>query len=129
MVEEALEAEGFSDPGILQNYKDGQVFGVVKDLDETWQMHVRGYKDGSLEAEIEISRWHLEHLQDSPLIRRSAHQELGEILHLHGIYYTTNSTFPYQEETPQPPAAVTDWRPIAAILGIAIIGYFMFRSR
>lgn len=128
-VEEILEAEGFIDPGILQNHKDGQIFGLVKDLDETWQMHVRGYKGGGLEAEIEVSRWHLEHLQDGPTIRRPACQELRGILDRYGIYYTTNSTLSYQNETLQTPATLTDWRPLATILGIVLIGFFMFRPR
>jgi hypothetical protein len=60
-VEEALKTEGFV-PTVFQEIKAGQVFELVKNLPDGWQMHVRGFENGRLEAEIEISRWYLEHL-------------------------------------------------------------------
>jgi len=60
-AKEALIKEGFRDT-LLQFWKPGQVFGLVKPLDDTYEIHVRGYQDGTLDAEIEVSREYLEHL-------------------------------------------------------------------
>jgi hypothetical protein len=60
-VKDVLVREGFRDTP-LQIWKPEQVFGLVKPLDDVYEIHVRGYQDGTLDAEIEVSREYLEHL-------------------------------------------------------------------
>ncbi|MEM3448494.1 MAG: hypothetical protein QXP38_06405, partial [Nitrososphaerota archaeon] len=55
-VKSLLMREGFYDPGILQKRKEGQEFGLVKPINELIEVHVRGYKDNTLDAEVELSR-------------------------------------------------------------------------
>jgi len=61
-VKQILLQEGFHDVGILQKRKEGQIFGLAKPLDENLEIHVRGYDDNTLDAEIELSREFLEHV-------------------------------------------------------------------
>jgi hypothetical protein len=60
-VKDVLVREGFRD-ALLQVWKPGQVFGLVKPLDDVNEVHVRDYQDGTLDAEIEVLREYLEHL-------------------------------------------------------------------
>jgi len=61
VVKRILLSEGFYEP-LLQKRKRGQVFGLIKPLNELVEVHVRGYEDGTLDAEVELSREYLEHL-------------------------------------------------------------------
>jgi hypothetical protein len=61
VVRRILLSEGFHEP-LLQGWREGQVFGLVKLLNELVEVHVRGYEDGTLDAEVELSREYLEHL-------------------------------------------------------------------
>ncbi|MEM2282480.1 MAG: hypothetical protein QXH26_02890, partial [Candidatus Hadarchaeales archaeon] len=79
-VRRALLEEGFKFTE-FQHVKPGQYFGLVKDLKRGLQMHVRAFRDGKLEAEIEISRFYLEH----PQWKRPAGEELSRILKRHRI--------------------------------------------
>lgn len=114
-VKRALLDEGF-EPTVLQIVKPGQVFGLVKDISNVWQMHVRGFEDGHLESEIEISRYYLEH----PSTSRPATEELRKILDQHNIQHNWEGQLvaPIQVKT-EPPGTLTDWRPLLAI-GVAI---------
>ena len=81
-VKEVLSLEGFNDT-FLQVRQSGQVFGLVKKLDNIWQMHVRGFNDERLEAEIEVSNDYFEHLDEN--YRRDATPELRQILDAYQI--------------------------------------------
>lgn len=130
MVKKALTSEGFNDT-LFQTQKPDQTFGFVKDIEDVWQMHVRGFKDGHLESEIELRRWFIEHLGPT---RRPATIELIEILDNYGIPYRLVGEHP---ETIywkiEPPESLTDWRPLAVILVIRSIGlaasYFVTREK
>jgi len=114
-VKEALIADGFVDT-ILQIQKPNQVFGLVKKLVYPWEMHARGFSTDQVEAEIEISREYLEHLDDQ--YRRSALEELLVILERYGISYQVEGEFPQQYVTLRPPPHLTPWAPFV-IIGIA----------
>ena len=115
-VENALRSEGFKDT-LLQIWKEGQVFGLVKKIDNVWEMHVRGFKDGHLEAEIEISRDYIEHLDDR--FRRSAISELTEILDKYNIPYKVVGNLKIESKL-EPPSTLTPWKPIVTL--IIIVG-------
>ncbi len=105
-VKEALLKEGFEFTP-FQDIKDEQTFGLVKDIDDEKQMHVRGFKDGYLESEIEISRYFLEH----PHTSRPAAEELKEILDNYGIDYVEETQLKNPGETGRElPSTLNDWR-------------------
>jgi hypothetical protein len=104
-VRRVLREEGFA-PTEFQHVKSGQYFGLVKDLPKGLQMHVRGFSDGRLEAEIEVSRFYLEH----PLHKRPATRELARILKKHGIPYAEEPILRFPEPVRRMPKSRTDWR-------------------
>ena len=112
-VARALSAEGFCDTA-WQLVPEGQVWGQVKDLDDGWQWHVRGFEDGRLESEIEVQRWYVEHLSHPS---RPAIDELTALLDRHGISYAVVGTETQTVSIPPPPQALRDWVSLAIILG------------
>lgn len=105
-VRKALLEEGFEFTA-FQDIKEGQSFGVVKDIDDSKQMHVRGFEDGHLEAEIEVSRYFLEHPETS----KPATEELREILDSHDIEYDEEPQLKSPvEKSIDVPSTLTDWR-------------------
>lgn len=85
---QALLAEGFrSTP--MQYRKRDQVFGLVKPHGDRLQIHVRAFRSGVIESEVELSNRYIEHLW-SP--RRSAHAEIARILEKHGLDTKTINT-------------------------------------
>jgi hypothetical protein len=115
-AKEALIKEGFSDT-LLQIWKPGQVFGLVKPLDDVNEVHVRGYQDGTLDSEIEVSREYLEHL-----IYGSYPYDhyLMEILKKHNIPHKVVKPIESAQKPPKP-ATLIPWKPlllIAAVVGV-----------
>ena len=43
-VKQALIEEGFRDT-LLQIQKPNQIFGLVKKIDDIWELHFRGFED------------------------------------------------------------------------------------
>ncbi|HLF16565.1 MAG TPA: hypothetical protein VI796_03935 [Candidatus Thermoplasmatota archaeon] len=77
-----LLAEGFKREPLKQYRKAGQVWGVIRQEPDDLQTHVRAFKDGRLESEVELSNRYLQHFWSH---RRSAHPEVKEILARHGM--------------------------------------------
>ena len=77
-----LLAEGFKRDPLRQARKPGMVWGVVRQEPDDMQIHVRAFKDGRLETEVELSNRYVQHLWSH---RRSAHPEVKEILARHGM--------------------------------------------
>ena len=124
VVEEILRKEGFEDT-ILQTWKPGQVFGLVKKLNFPWEMHVRGFEDGHLEAEIEVSRDYLEHLDDR--YRRSAGHELSLLLSKHRIPHTLEHSGNVKLEL-ESPKTLTPWKPFAALGMMIFVTYLLSKK-
>ena len=123
-VKGALTQEGFRDTS-FQTIKPGQVFGLVRKLNEVWEMHVRGFVDGRLESEIEVSRDYIEHLNDNH--RRDATPELRQILDTHHIPYHFPGIRSQMESILSLPRQVTPWKPVlVAILGL--LGLFILAT-
>lgn len=124
-VKETLIQEGFSDT-TLQTIKPGQVFGLIRKLDNVWEMHVRGFSDGRLESEIEISRDYFEHLNVN--YRRAATLELMQILDAYQIPYQSKGSLPQMEVTLLPPEQLTPWKPIVTIIALAVFLIWLGRQ-
>ncbi len=82
VVADALVAEGYEHT-VLQVFAPGQVFGLVKPIDDMWEYHVHGYVDGRLKCEVELSRRYLQHVSND--YRADAGGHLVELLEAAGI--------------------------------------------
>ena len=116
-VKQVLIEEGFRDTR-LQIQKPNQIFGLVKKINNMWEMHFRGFEDGRIEPEMEVSRDYLEHLDDR--YRRAAINELTEILDSHNIPYKRTGETQLDLRIERP-STLTEWKPFLN-LGILFIG-------
>jgi hypothetical protein len=116
-VKKVLIEEGFSDTR-LQIQKPDQIFGLVKKINNIWEIHFRGFEDGHLEPEMEVSRDYLEHLDDR--YRRPAINELTEILDNYNIPYkkTDETQLDLRIECP---STLIEWKPLLD-LSVLFIG-------
>jgi hypothetical protein len=60
-----LQRTGFAEP-MFQEWKTGQRFGLSRPISSLLEWHVRGFADGMLDSEVEISRNWLQHLVARP---------------------------------------------------------------
>ena len=120
--EEVLRGEGFRDT--LQIVEENQVFGLAKNLNRIWQIHVRVYSDGRVKAEIE-PRWvYLEHLITPSY---PAHSWLNSFLRKHTIGFEQKNPTPLECLHPniKIPLSLTDWRTLSEkfFLKLFVKGY------
>jgi hypothetical protein len=81
-------------------------------------MHVRGYDDGSLDSEVELSREYLEHPFDcKPLCG-----PLLELLARHGIPFSMTRPLPSDPGVVSVPERLTPWKPLALLAGVVLGG-------
>jgi hypothetical protein len=123
-VKRILLNEGFRDARFLQTWKDGQVFGLVKPLNDLLEVHVRGYVDNTLDAEVELSREYLEHPYDV----KPFYGYLVDILRRHDVPYEIVKALPPNPQHVQVPKNPTRWKPLmlsALIISCGTILYFL----
>lgn len=130
-LEDVLVQRGFYNPGVLQLYKRDQKFGLVKRLDQALEMHVRGFNDGRVDAEIEISRDYFEHL--GPNSCRPAQTELEAILEEVQIPFTPAKA-PADPGYVVIPHRLTEWRKVlpmafGSLAGVVPIALLAFHRR
>lgn len=77
----AFLKEGFQ-RDVKQFWKRGQIWGVIRQEPDDLQLHIRAFRDGRLEAELELSNKYVQHLWSH---RRNAAPEVQEILEKHGL--------------------------------------------
>jgi len=85
-----LQRTGFTDP-ISQEWKTGQRFGLSRPLSSLLEWHIRGFADGMLDSEVEISRDWLQHLASRP---GSYYSPLLSILERTGIPFSVLGRVP-----------------------------------
>ncbi|MFW9831865.1 MAG: hypothetical protein ACFFD8_08820 [Candidatus Thorarchaeota archaeon] len=117
-LEQVLKQRGFYNPGALQLYKRNQVFGLIKQLDKPLEMHIRGFKDGTLEAEIEISREYFEHL--GPNSCQPAQAEIETILEEARIAFTPAPPLDEGKRVVIP-RKLTEWRKVLALTTLVLL--------
>jgi hypothetical protein len=115
VVKDILIQEGFATTPLQKN-EPGQVFGLVKKLDDKWQWHVRGFNDGRLESHIEVSNNFLEHLNSEH--RREASYELKQLL---DVSCEITGDFHVMDVVFRPPERLTPWKLPAAIIAGTIL--------
>jgi hypothetical protein len=85
-----LDGMGFRDP-FFQEWRVGQRFGLSRPLTDMLEWHVRGFADGTLDSEVEISRMSFQHLLSMP---GSYYSPLVAILRRHGIQFHLGNGIP-----------------------------------
>jgi hypothetical protein len=126
-IKEILLREGFYDPGILQARKEGQVFGLAKPSGEMLEVHIRGYVDNTLDAEIELSREYLEHPYDV----QPFYSYLTNILEKYNIPYEIVKPIPPDPQYLRVPKNPIKWKPLVPLVASVIVGailYFLGKS-
>jgi len=78
-----LGGMGFREP-LFQEWRVGQRFGLSRQLTNLLEWHIRGFADGTLDSEVEISRNRLQHLAARP---GSYYSSLVRILLRNGILF------------------------------------------
>ena len=121
VIKGVILQEGFYDPVILQNLKDNQVFGLVKPLNDLVEVHVRGYKDNTLDAEVELSREYLEHPYDV----RPFYGFLISILTKYNVPFRIIRPLPPDPDFISIPKNLTKWKPLVLIGGILAFGFII----
>jgi uncharacterized ParB-like nuclease family protein len=89
-----LQRMGFADP-VFQQLKTGQRFGLARLLSNLLEWHVRGFSNGILDSEVEISRNRLQHLTARP---GSYYSPLLRILDRNGIPFSVVGRIPPDAE-------------------------------
>ena len=104
---DSLIKDGFMSPP--QIVLDNQTFGLAKNLDDVWQLHVRGDKDGTIRAEVEVSWIYLEHAWAPSY---SAHPWIRERLIKYSIPFRERSEAPNPCLNPrlELPDSLTEWK-------------------
>jgi len=122
-IKEILIQEGFTDPAPLQIWKERQIFGLVKKINDDLEMHVRGYDDSTLDSEIELSREYLEH----PGECKPYYGPLLEILSRYKIRYEIIRPLPRDPSVIKVPKNKTPWKLLMFIFfGLMAIPSFLF---
>ncbi|AKA74650.1 hypothetical protein SULI_12790 [Saccharolobus solfataricus] len=134
-VVNSLKTSGFHEEK-LEFYK-GEKFSLAMKFYDIWELHIRIYEDGFIDAHFEVSRDYLEHLNYATIpsiyepfeFYRSAYNNLHIfdgvakkwIKEVRSNYLVTLN----------PPKALTPWKPISviagALAGIGIIAYALSR--
>ena len=86
-----LRRMGFADP-LFQDWRIGQRFGVARPLTSILEWHIRGFGDGSIDSEVEISRKRLQHIASRP---GSYYLPLMAILRRNRIPFLLGSRIPF----------------------------------
>lgn len=107
-----LISEGFYDPWIAQRWKRKQVFGLAKELSLPLEWHIRGFRDGHLESEIEVSRRFIGH-EFTP--SKPFHNPLIKILHKYKVRFEYIKSPPPDPKEMIVPSTLIDWLPLAAL--------------
>lgn len=81
---------GFRDP-FFQDWRLGQRFGLSRPLTNMLEWHIRGFADGTLDSEVEISRESFQHLLSMP---GSYYSPLMAILRRHWIPFRFGNKIP-----------------------------------
>jgi len=123
-VKDILIKEGFREP-MLQTVKEGQVFGLIKPLDEVYEVHIRGYKDNTLDSEVEISREYLEHAGSA----KPYYDYLKALLNKYGIPYMIVDVLPQDFVFLPKPKTLTKWKPLALILLLIFLLVWFSREK
>ncbi|MFN3384349.1 MAG: hypothetical protein ACK401_05585 [Archaeoglobaceae archaeon] len=90
----------------------------MKPLSEFLEVHVRGYEDNTLDAEIELSREFLKHLDYEA---KPYYGFLISILRRYKVPFKTLAPIPPDPDHIVVPKTLTEWKPLLAITCLSIV--------
>lgn len=124
-VKNYLLNSGFKVPELA--YPEGEIFGLTRSLDQIWELHIRGFKDGRIIPHVEVNRKFFEHLGDHRLyVAYEAYQFYRPVVNEFYLRYIPDKSYVtsiienFDVSIPTP-SKITPWKPVVAGLGIAAI--------
>ena len=117
-------SEGYTST-ILQINKPGQKFGLIKEMDNDLENHIRFFIDNSFESEIELSREYLEH----PFDCKSYYEPLFDIFNRYNIPFQIMRSIPADPIEIMVPFKKTRWKPLVIPALAICTGLYLTRSR
>lgn len=123
-----VQEQGF-EPAIPSTPK-GEKYGLRRVLDQVWELHLRLYSNGFIEAEVEVRRDFLEHLQPRRLnVVYEAYEYYRGVYDKLHIWYTPEKEWitriiDHFNVKLRDPETLTPWKPI--VLGIVTTGLFIY---
>jgi len=121
-----LKEKGFVDA--VPCLPKGEKYSISRLIKKPWELHIRIYSNGFIEAEIEVSREYFEHLSERrvPVIYEAYdyYRDLYNQLHIYDINrrkWIVNVIDHYQVAL-RHPETLTPWKPITIIAIIAMLG-------
>lgn len=123
-IYEYLKGRGFVDAKLA--VKKGEVFSLRRLLDHPWELHVRIYKNGFVDGEVEVRREFIEHLSRRRLfVVYEIYDHVKDICNLH-ILYKPEGRWVVRIETNfvvrlDPPEKLTPWKPLVICLSLATL--------
>ncbi len=124
-----IELQGFE--SAIPSFPRGERYSLRKVLGDVWELHLRLYSDGFIDAEIEIRREYLEHIAQSKRINvvyepYEFYREFYDKLHV--FYVPENDWIVRIEENFQiklrEPSTLTPWKPI--VVGAVFVGLLTY---
>lgn len=126
-----LKLEGFEEA--IPAIHKGERYGIRKPLDYPWELHMRLYKNGFIEAEVEVQREYLEHLGERRLfvVFEAFEYYRDYFKSLHIFYKPANkwviNILDHFKVRLNPPQSLTPWKPVVAtVVGVASIGILLY---
>jgi hypothetical protein len=108
----------------LESLEGELVFGLIKPLNELVEVHVRGYEDGTLDAEVELSREYLEHLWYGS---KPYYGYLIDILKRYNIPFSIVKPIPPDPMYIEVPQNPIKWKPLL-ILAVLFFGLYLLST-
>ena len=107
----------------------GEAYSLRKPLDDVWELHLRLYSNGFIDAEVEVKREYLEHLTKRLNIIYEAYEFYRDVYNkLHILYAPTRKwitkIIDHFYVKLRDPDTLTPWKPIA--IGIAVAGLLTY---
>jgi len=111
----------------------GELYSLRKKIDPPWEIHVRIFRDGLIESEVEVQREYLEHLgrKKVPVVYEvfEYYEDVYDKLHI--IYLPRRDWIVeienHYEVKISPPSTLTKWEPIVVtVLAMGIVGVLLY---
>ena len=123
-----LQRKGFSNT--IPSFPKGEKYSLSKIIEPPWELHIRIYHNGFIEAEVEVSRDYFEHLDSNyrvPVIYE-AYEYYREFYNKLHIYDTNREKWvirviDHYQVAVKHPETLTPWKPvIVTAVIIALLG-------
>lgn len=122
------EKQGFE--VAIPSIPKGEKYSLKRTLSDIWELHMRLYRDGFIDAEVEVRREFVEHLTPRRLnVIYEAFEYYRDIYDKLHVWYVSShgwitSVIEHFQVKLREPKTLTPWKPI--VLGIVATGLFTY---